>query len=172
MTADRGEAMSDERAIAVFAALGNGSRFSIWRHLLAYGANGLPAGVLGKLVGLSASALSFHLRGMTAAGLLQQRRARQQMVYSIDFETMAALSRILFPDAAPTPESCPPSRDRPYTASVASCQAPALVFDREPPAQARCGSTLVSVAPETSTARSPCPLASNATLSAWAQHCQ
>jgi ArsR family transcriptional regulator len=110
--------MSDEWAIAVFAALGNRLRFSIWRHLLAHGVNGLPAGVLGKLVGLSASALSFHLRGMTAAGLLQQRRARQQMVYSIDFETVAALRQILFPDAALTPESRSPSHDRPYIPSL------------------------------------------------------
>jgi ArsR family transcriptional regulator len=134
--------MGNDGAIAVFAALGNEYRFSIWRHLLAYGTDGLPAGVLGKLVGLSASALSFHLRGMTAARLLRQRRARQQMVYFIDFETMAALRQILFPDAALTPESRSPSHDRPYTASVASRQAPALVFDRESRTQTRCGSTL------------------------------
>jgi ArsR family transcriptional regulator, arsenate/arsenite/antimonite-responsive transcriptional repressor len=134
--------MGNEGAIAVFAALGNEYRFSIWRHLLAYGTDGLPAGVLGKLVGLSASALSFHLRGMTAARLLRQRRTRQQMVYFIDFETMAALRQILFPDAALTPESRSPSHDRPYAASVASRQAPALVFDRESRTQTRCGSTL------------------------------
>ena len=116
MIADRGkqQEMTDDCAIAVFAALGNGARFSIWRHLLAYGADGLPAGVLGRLVGLSASALSFHLRGMTAAGLLLQRRAQRRVVYSIDFETMAALREVLFPDAAPTPEARSPSHDWSY----------------------------------------------------------
>jgi ArsR family transcriptional regulator len=76
--------MSDTQAILVLAALGHGLRFSLWRLLAPYGSKGLPAGVIAARMEVLPSSLSFHLRQMTQAGLLIQRRSSRQIIYAVD----------------------------------------------------------------------------------------
>jgi ArsR family transcriptional regulator, arsenate/arsenite/antimonite-responsive transcriptional repressor len=89
--------MNDAQAIAAFSALGNDIRFAAWRLLLPYGPAGLPAGVVAERVGLRPSSMTFHLRTMTNAGLLSQRRVHRRNIifYAVNPEATNALVRLL-----------------------------------------------------------------------------
>jgi ArsR family transcriptional regulator len=88
--------MGDSRAVAVLAALGHGMRLSLWRLLLIpYGSSGLSAGAIAARMDILPSSLSFHLRQMTQAGLLVQRRSSRKIIYAADRETMDDLVAFL-----------------------------------------------------------------------------
>ena len=53
-----------------------------------YGSNGLPAGKIAARMEVLPSSLSFHLRQMTQAGLLVQRRSSRQIICAVDQHTM------------------------------------------------------------------------------------
>jgi len=95
--------MGDSRAVAVLAALGHGMRLSLWRLLIPYGSSGLSAGAIAARMDILPSSLSFHLRQMTQAGLLVQRRSSRQIIYAADKETMDDLVAFLGTPLALTP---------------------------------------------------------------------
>jgi ArsR family transcriptional regulator len=96
-------AMSDQRAIVVLAALGHGLRLSLWRLLKPYGRDGLSAGAIAARMNVLPSSLSFHLRQMTQARLLIQRRSSRQIIYAADQDAMDDLVAFLAtPFALPT----------------------------------------------------------------------
>jgi ArsR family transcriptional regulator len=102
--------MGDSRAVAVLAALGHGMRLSLWRLLAQYGSNGLSAGAIAARMDILPSSLSFHLRQMTQAGLLVQRRSSRQIIYAADKETMDDLMAFL---ATPFPMTTSVLLDQP-----------------------------------------------------------
>src|SRR5690348_7136598 len=73
--------MSEAQLIAILAALGHAVRLSLWRMLLPYGSDGLSAGTIAERMAFIPSSLSFHLRQMTQAGVLRQRRSSRNIVY-------------------------------------------------------------------------------------------
>jgi DNA-binding transcriptional ArsR family regulator len=79
-------------------------RLSLWRLLASYGSSGLSAGAIAARMDILPSSLSFHLRQMTQAGLLVQRRSSRQIIYAADKETMDDLVAFLA-----TPFPLPPS---------------------------------------------------------------
>lgn len=80
------EALNSERATAVLRAMGNAHRLAILCHLSKTEANVTE---LQNVVGLSQSALSQHLNKLRQEGLVQTRRSRQAIFYSLDGETAA-----------------------------------------------------------------------------------
>ena len=57
-------------AVKSLSALAQGSRLSIFRLLVQAGPVGMAAGVIGEALALPPATLSFHLAGLTRAGLL------------------------------------------------------------------------------------------------------
>ncbi len=74
-----------------FAALAHNSRLAIIRLLVPAGPEGMPAGTLGTQLALPPATLSFHLKELRHAGLVNQRRAGRTLYYAADFDTINAL---------------------------------------------------------------------------------
>jgi DNA-binding transcriptional ArsR family regulator len=66
--------MDIETAARRLAELGNTTRLQIVRLLVRAGTEGLAIGELQSHLGVPASTLAFHLRGLVSAGLVAQRR--------------------------------------------------------------------------------------------------
>ena len=85
------EAMQAIQVVRALAAIAHESRLSVFRLLVSIGPDGLPAGTLAEMLGIAPSALSFHLKDLTQAGLLTQRPDGRRLIYSATFEAMQAL---------------------------------------------------------------------------------
>lgn len=66
--------MDIDTAARGLAELGNTTRLQIVRLLVQAGGEGLAIGALQSHLGVPASTLAFHLRGLVSAGLVAQRR--------------------------------------------------------------------------------------------------
>ncbi len=108
--------MDEQQAIAAFAALAQETRLRILRLLIVAGQDGIAAGEIGAKAGVSASNVSFHLKELEQAGLLRARREARSIIYSVQYEALAALIRFLMEDCCGgRPEVCAP------IASLACC---------------------------------------------------
>jgi len=88
--------MEKTRVIAVLAALAQETRLDIMRTLIRQGLKGLPAGIIGRKLGLPSATLSFHLNALRHAGLVSSRRKGRSIVYTADFAAMnAALAYLM-----------------------------------------------------------------------------
>jgi DNA-binding transcriptional ArsR family regulator len=74
----------------IFAALSDDTRFRLVEHLMAEGEQ--PAGSLTELAGLSAPAVSRHLKVLREAGLLDQRVQGTHRFYSVRPQALRAIS--------------------------------------------------------------------------------
>ncbi len=66
--------MDIDTAARRLAELGNPTRLQIVRLLVRVGEEGLPIGELQARLGVPASTLAFHLRGLVSANLVRQQR--------------------------------------------------------------------------------------------------
>ncbi|SNS68149.1 transcriptional regulator, ArsR family [Noviherbaspirillum humi] len=82
-------------AVHALGALANEHRLTVFRLLVQTGPQGLTAGALSSELQIPASSLSFHLKDMLNAGLLQARHEGRQIIYSARFETMNQLIAFL-----------------------------------------------------------------------------
>jgi len=83
--------MELEDAAAAFAALGQPTRLELLRLLLGQGPNGLPAGEVAQRLGVAPSTLSFHLRALEQAGLIQPTRQGRTLRYAARVAPLRAL---------------------------------------------------------------------------------
>ncbi|TXF97444.1 ArsR/SmtB family transcription factor [Massilia arenae] len=83
--------METKQVLAALAALAQESRLAIFRLLIQAGPAGLPAGKVGEELGISSSALSFHLKELVHAGLVTARQEGRFVIYTAQFDTMSAL---------------------------------------------------------------------------------
>jgi ArsR family transcriptional regulator, arsenate/arsenite/antimonite-responsive transcriptional repressor len=87
--------MESHRVIEAFAALAHEHRLRIYRLLVERGPEGMSAGAIAEEVGLVPSSLTFHVQGLQRAGLIRQRRASRQLIYTADFPAMTDLIAFL-----------------------------------------------------------------------------
>ncbi|WP_375691516.1 ArsR/SmtB family transcription factor [Pseudooceanicola sp. LIPI14-2-Ac024] len=85
-------------ALAALSALAHETRLDIVRLLVPRREAGASAGEIARAVGMSASALSFHLRHLEHAGLITPRREGRQVIYVADRARMGALIHHLLND--------------------------------------------------------------------------
>ena len=83
--------MKPKNAVAALAALSQETRLKICRHLVAKGLDGQTAGAVASALKVPAPTLSFHLKELEHAGLIGQRRAGRNIIYTADFAAMKAL---------------------------------------------------------------------------------
>jgi DNA-binding transcriptional ArsR family regulator len=102
-------------AVTRLAALAQESRLAIFRLLVQKGAEGLCAGDIAERLGLAPATLSFHLKELSHAGLLQSRQEGRFIYYMPDFEAMNALVSYLTENCCGGPTCgpvCTPSSSR------------------------------------------------------------
>ena len=77
--------MEMNSAVDAFGALAQETRLAALRALIRRGPQGLAAGDLAEAVGTPPATLSFHLKALASAGLVQARRAGRNIVYAADY---------------------------------------------------------------------------------------
>ncbi|MBN6151546.1 helix-turn-helix transcriptional regulator [Xanthomonas sp. AmX2] len=111
--------MEINQATQALAALGHATRLSVFRLLVQAGRDGLLAGEIAQRLGLPGATLSFHLKELSAAGLVGGQARGRTICYRADFDGMNALLGFLthnccngeadcLPDAAPPAASRAP----------------------------------------------------------------
>jgi ArsR family transcriptional regulator, arsenate/arsenite/antimonite-responsive transcriptional repressor len=111
--------MDERQALDAFAALAQETRLRIVRLLVTAGPNGLSAGAVGEAVGASSSNLSFHLKELERAGLIQSRRASRSIIYSAAYPALSGVVQFLMRDCCQGhPEVCAPAM-----AALTACRA-------------------------------------------------
>jgi len=80
--------MDTTAIVTALNALAHGHRLEAFRMLVQAGPEGLNAGTLAGLLNIAPSSLSFHLKDLVYADLIQARHAGRQIFYSARFETI------------------------------------------------------------------------------------
>lgn len=112
--------MESASAVTALAALAQESRLAIYRMLVRAGSAGLAAGDLAHRLEVPANTLSFHLKTLAQAGLIQGRHDGRFVFYSANYGAMNQLLAYLtenccagVPDcAADSAEPLPDARRR------------------------------------------------------------
>jgi ArsR family transcriptional regulator len=112
--------MDEPQALAAFAALAQEHRLRLVRALVTAGPDGLASGVLAEAVGVSAAAVSHHLKELSHAGLVASRREGRSIIYSAAYPALSGLIAFLMKDCCQgRPEVCAPAM-----AALATCCPP------------------------------------------------
>ncbi len=113
--------MKSDEAVRALGALAQETRLSIFRALVQAGPEGTPAGRIAEALGAPASTLSFHLKELTAAGLVSSRQEGRFIYYVAEYSVMSGLVTFLT-------EKCCHGMPAPQVArigkAVASCCGP------------------------------------------------
>ena len=89
------------------SALAHEHRLAIFRALVRVGPSGMTAGELARAVGIGATSLSFHVKELERAGLVQTLRVGRFVRISVHVEGMRALLAFLTEDCCGgRPELC------------------------------------------------------------------
>ena len=83
--------MDASQTVLALSALAHEARLAVFRLLVQAGTEGLAAGVIATRLEIAPSALSFHLKELTHAGLLVQRPDGRKIHYSASFVAMTEL---------------------------------------------------------------------------------
>ena len=83
--------MKAKDAIGALSALASEARLAVYRLLVKRGPGGYTPSELAARLDLPAPTLSFHLKGLTQAGLVVNRREGRNLFYSPNFERINAL---------------------------------------------------------------------------------
>lgn len=87
--------MEINQATSALAALGQSTRLSIFRLLVEAGPAGRMAGEIAEALALPGATLSFHLKELSAAGLVQGESQGRYICYRADFGAMNDLIEFL-----------------------------------------------------------------------------
>ena len=99
--------MKSPQAVAALSALSQETRLAVFRHLVAAGPDGKPAGLIATRLKVPPPTLSFHLKELEHAGLIAQRRKGRSIIYAANYAAMRALLSYLMEDCCGgRPEIC------------------------------------------------------------------
>lgn len=91
--------MNEKQALTAFTAIAHETRLRIVRMLVVAGADGMAAGAIaGVLDGASGPRVSFHLKELERAGLIESRRDGKSIIYSAIFPALSGLVAFLMHD--------------------------------------------------------------------------
>lgn len=90
--------MEIESAVRAFAALSQEKRLEAVRLLVRAGSGGVAAGDIAETLGLPAPTMSFHLKELVQAGLIQSRRDGRKVFYAADYGGVRDLINFLLED--------------------------------------------------------------------------
>jgi len=87
--------MESKKAVIALAALAQASRLALYRLLVQAGPEGLSPGTLSERLDIPAPTLSFHLKALSHAGLIDDRREGRNLFYTANYAHMNALVEFL-----------------------------------------------------------------------------
>ena len=87
--------MESTTAVAALAALAQESRLQVYRLLVQAGPDGLAASDIAERLGIPPNTLSFHLKSLSHAELVQSRQAGRFVYYSSNYDQMNSLLEFL-----------------------------------------------------------------------------
>lgn len=79
----------------MLAALAQDSRLRIFRLLVQVGNDGMIAGQISDYLGIPPSSLSFHMKELSHAGLVNSRQESRYVIYSVNYQAMDRLMAYL-----------------------------------------------------------------------------
>ncbi len=80
--------MNETQAVKALAALAHTTRLRVFRELVGVGPQGIHPGELSQSLGCAPTALSFHLKELSQAGLVSSEREGRHLVYRAAFDSM------------------------------------------------------------------------------------
>ena len=83
--------LDETASLKALAALAQAQRLRAFRALVVAGPDGMTPGALAEKLGASPSALSFHLKELTHAGLADSEPRGRNLIYRANFGHMNAL---------------------------------------------------------------------------------
>lgn len=83
--------MNEVDVVRALSALAQQTRLQIFRQLVVAGSQGMTPTRLVEALSLQGTALSFHLKELTNAGLITQERDGRNLIYRAAFATMNEL---------------------------------------------------------------------------------
>lgn len=96
-----------KQAVIELTALANESRLRIFRLLVSTGEEGLAAGAIAEELTIPPATLTFHLKELVHAGLVESRREGRSIIYSLEVDGMRELLTFLSKDCCQgQPELC------------------------------------------------------------------
>lgn len=106
--------MKTKSVVSALGALAQESRLNAFRLLVQTGPQGLAASKISEKLKIAPSSLSFHLKELSNAGLIEARQEGRFIIYSANFDTMNSVLSFLTENCCGG-ESCAPS-------SITSCK--------------------------------------------------
>jgi ArsR family transcriptional regulator len=97
---------TEARTVKALAALAQAQRLRAFRALVAAGPAGLTPGAMAARLGVAPSALSFHLKALAHAQLVDSEARGRNLVYRASFAQMGALLAYLTQHCCQQP-ACP-----------------------------------------------------------------
>ena len=83
--------MKTPQAVRALAALAQDSRLAIYRLLVQQGPQGLSAGTIAERLDIAGATLSFHLKELANAGMVESRQDGRFVYYSANYGQMNGL---------------------------------------------------------------------------------
>ena len=87
--------MNANTAVTLLASIAQEARLNIFRLLVQAGKPGLPAGKIAETLAIPTSTLSFHLKELSHAGLIDAQPDGRFIYYSASYQTMNDLMAYL-----------------------------------------------------------------------------
>ncbi len=98
--------LSEEQVVRALAALAQVTRLRLYRALVVAGPPGMNAGALAGALEIAPSALSFHLKELSHAGLIEARSEGRFQIYTARFDCMNSLLAFLTENCCQGSGSC------------------------------------------------------------------
>lgn len=83
--------MKTPQAVKALAALAQDTRLAVYRLLVQQGPEGLPAGTIAERLDIAGATLSFHLKELAHAGMVESRQDGRFVYYSANYDQMNGL---------------------------------------------------------------------------------
>lgn len=103
--------MENDQAVTALAALAQPTRLAVFRLLVEAGEQGLAAGSIAETLDVAPTTLSFHLKTLTHAGLVNQRQEGRFVYCSANFTAMFGLIDYLTHDCCGG-NACTPAKKK------------------------------------------------------------
>lgn len=101
--------MDEKSAIQILTALSHATRLDAFRLLVKNAPGGLPAGEIGKRLGVVQNTMSAHLAVLDSAGVVSSKRHGRSIEYTVNFSVVRELLLFLMQDCCQgAPEICEP----------------------------------------------------------------
>ena len=101
-----GITLNEEQVVRALAALAQATRLRLFRALVVAGPPGMSAGALATALEIAPSALSFHLKELSHAGLIEARSEGRFQIYTARFDCMNSLLAFLTENCCQDSGSC------------------------------------------------------------------